>query len=179
MTLGDSPFPPHQWTLFCSWGPLYHLPEAADRAQALAEAQRVLRPGGVLFAAAISRFAAAIDWTYRGLLADDGYWERLAPTIADGVHRNPTQREGLFTTSYFHRPDELAAEVARAGFAGVRLLAVEGVVRYPGLEDSPLDEYERDPKFRERQMELLRMLEEEPSLLGVSSHLMAIGYQQP
>ena len=36
-------------------GPLYHLPEAADRAQALAEAFRIVRPGGVVFAAAISR----------------------------------------------------------------------------------------------------------------------------
>src|SRR5512145_3102745 len=38
-------------------GPLYHLTAAADRAGALAEGARVLRPGGVLFAAAISRWA--------------------------------------------------------------------------------------------------------------------------
>lgn len=93
------------------------------------------------------------------------------------MHRNPDRRDGLFTTSYFHRPDELAAELVQSGFRGVRVLAVEGVVRYPGREDSPLDEYERDPTFRERQLALLRLLEEEPSLLGFSSHLMAIGYR--
>jgi SAM-dependent methyltransferase len=38
-------------------GPLYHL-DREGRAQALAEAHRVLRPGGVLVAAAITRFAS-------------------------------------------------------------------------------------------------------------------------
>lgn len=40
-------------------GPLYHLQEKADRMQALAEALRVLRPGGILFAAGISKFSSA------------------------------------------------------------------------------------------------------------------------
>jgi ubiquinone/menaquinone biosynthesis C-methylase UbiE len=39
-------------------GPMYHLTETADRMQALAEAYRVLSPGGLLFASAISRFAS-------------------------------------------------------------------------------------------------------------------------
>ncbi len=42
-------------------GPLYHLTERDDRLQALREAFRVLRPGGTLFAAAISRFASVLD----------------------------------------------------------------------------------------------------------------------
>lgn len=41
-------------------GPLYHLVERGDRILALEEAARVLRPGGLLFAAAISRFAALL-----------------------------------------------------------------------------------------------------------------------
>jgi SAM-dependent methyltransferase len=42
-------------------GPLYHLPARDNRMKALAEAHRVLRPGGLLAAAAISRYTIVID----------------------------------------------------------------------------------------------------------------------
>jgi SAM-dependent methyltransferase len=38
-------------------GPLYHLPSIADRERAVHEARRLLRPGGLLFAAGINRLA--------------------------------------------------------------------------------------------------------------------------
>ena len=43
-------------------GPLYHLPEASDRARALAEAVRVCAPGGVVVAAAMSRWAKPAEF---------------------------------------------------------------------------------------------------------------------
>ncbi len=48
-------------------GPLYHLTTREDRVRALAEARRVLRPGGVVVAAAISRYASLLDGLFRGL----------------------------------------------------------------------------------------------------------------
>src|SRR6202000_3468363 len=42
-------------------GPLYHLTERADRLKSLREAHRVLRSGGHVFAAAISRYASLMD----------------------------------------------------------------------------------------------------------------------
>jgi ubiquinone/menaquinone biosynthesis C-methylase UbiE len=51
-------------------GPLYHLTNSTDRAQAVREAVRVLKPGGWLFAAAISRYASAMDGLARNLLDD-------------------------------------------------------------------------------------------------------------
>src|SRR5262245_49787637 len=53
-------------------GPLYHLTERADRVRALAEAGRVVRPGGVVAAAAISRFASLLAGLARGRLAPAG-----------------------------------------------------------------------------------------------------------
>lgn len=43
------------------FGPMYHLVEKKERLEALSEAYRVLKPGGVVFVAGISRFTSALD----------------------------------------------------------------------------------------------------------------------
>ena len=55
------------------FGPLYHLTEAAQRRQALAEARRVLRPGGRLLAMAVCRFASLLDGLYEDWLDDPDF----------------------------------------------------------------------------------------------------------
>ena len=52
------------------FGPLYHLTQHVDRLMALLEAHRILRPGGLLFSAAISRFASVLDGLRQGFLDD-------------------------------------------------------------------------------------------------------------
>jgi len=54
-------------------GPLYHLTDAAERLRALREAYRVLRLGGVLLAAGISRYASALDGIARDLFTDPSF----------------------------------------------------------------------------------------------------------
>lgn len=152
-------------------GPLYHLGEADQRARALAEARRVVRPGGAMLAAAISRFASALDGLSKGLLLDPEFEAIVERDLRDGQHRNPTRHERWFTTAYFHLPDELGGEVAAAGFHEVEVLAIEGLGEW--LPD--LDDWLDDTRRREVLMRTLRRLEREPSLLGGSPHLMAVG----
>jgi ubiquinone/menaquinone biosynthesis C-methylase UbiE len=150
------------------FGPLYHLTERADRLQALREARRVLRLGGVALAVGISRFASLLDGLRQGFLADPVGKAMVEQDLRDGQHRNPDGRLGWFTTAYFHHPDELAAEVVEAGFALDGVLGIEGP---GGLLASLWD----DPVQRPMVIEAARLVEREPSLLGLSFHLMAIG----
>jgi ubiquinone/menaquinone biosynthesis C-methylase UbiE len=151
-------------------GPLYHLVEQSDRQQALREARRVLAPRGVLFAAAISRFASLIDGLSSGFFRDEEFRKIVAADLASGQHRNPTNQSAYFTTAYFHRPEDLAAEVRDAGFGDVQILAVEG----PAWSAALFREAWAEPVQRQSLMEFLSMIEGEPSVLGASAHLIAV-----
>ena len=151
-------------------GPLYHLPERDDRIRALAEARRVCRPGGVVMAAAISRFASAMDGLRGGYLTDQAFAAIVSDDLRDGRHRNPTGHPEYFTTAYFHRPEELAAECEAAGLVHEETLAVEGVAwLLPNL-----DEWLADETRRGVLLSTLAQLEAEPALMGASAHLLSI-----
>ena len=151
-------------------GPLYHLPERADRLQALAEARRVCRLGGVVIAAAISRFASTLDGLRAGYLEDPSFAAVAAGDLRDGRHRNPTGDPAYFTTAYFHRPDDLGEECTAAGLKHEATLGVEG----PAWLLPDLDARLADERRRAVLLESLEALEAEPSVLGVSAHLLAV-----
>jgi ubiquinone/menaquinone biosynthesis C-methylase UbiE len=150
-------------------GPLYHLTERLDRLAALAEARRVLKRGGLVFAAGISRFASLLSGVAEGLLRDPAFVTIVERDLRDGRHANPTD-EDYFTTSYFHLPHELEAEVRDAGFAPRELVGVEG----PGWLLADLDARWRDPAERERLLWAARAIEREPTLLGLSPHILVV-----
>ena len=152
-------------------GPLYHLPKEADRAASLREAHRILEAGGVVVAAAISRYASALDGLAQKLARDPRFVAIRNRDLAEGQHRNDTGDPAYFTTAYFHRPEDLRAEMEAAGFADVRILGVEG----PGWILSDFDARWEDPGLRWDLIEVAQALEVEPTVLGASAHLLGIG----
>ena len=152
------------------FGPLYHLTDRAERLTALGEAYRVLRARGLLYAAAINHFASLLDGLVRGFIDDPRFVAILEQDLASGQHRNPTNNPNYFTTAFFHRPEELSAEIAEAGFSMIELAGVEG----PAWLAPDFDARWTDPARREQLLALVRRVEHEAVLLGVSMHLLAV-----
>jgi ubiquinone/menaquinone biosynthesis C-methylase UbiE len=150
-------------------GPLYHLVERSDRLQALSEAKRVLKPGGLLLAASINRFVSVLEGIFKGANNDPLFLEMSYRDLATGQHRSPEGRS-YFTTAYFHYPDELRKEAEDAGFEVQSLVGIEG----PGWLLSDFNEAWADDRRREELVRLADAVETEPSLLGVSTHILAV-----
>jgi len=149
-------------------GPIYHLPTPEDRIAALAEAGRVVRHGGPVFAVAISRWAPRLHGGVAGRLGQE--FETMAAAVAE-VERSGRLLplfEGSFS-GYCHRPDELRAEVEAAGLELVDLVGVEGIAF--ALAD--LEERLASPGPRATVLGAARALERVPELLGLSPHLLA------
>jgi ubiquinone/menaquinone biosynthesis C-methylase UbiE len=152
-------------------GPLYHLVERDDRLACLREARRVVRPGGLVWGAGISHFASLFDSLAHGFFADPLFAPIVARDLEDGQHRNPTDSPAYFTDAFFHRPGELYRDFVGAGINVLELVAIEG----PGWLASDFDRLWNDPAQRERLLSIVRKVEREPSILGATSHIMAIG----
>ena len=153
------------------FGPLYHLIQRKERLKALSEAYRVLKPRGRLFAAAISRFTSTLDGSSRGWIRDPTFMKIVKQDLKNGQHRNPRNVPEYFTTAFFHHPNELKAEIIQAKFKSVELYAITGFAWL-------LPEFNKlwsDRALRGRLLALLEMTEGEPSMMGVSDHLLAMG----
>ena len=146
-------------------GPLYHLPETLDRAAALTEARRVLRPGAPIAAAAIGRYAGLLDLgAHAGL--DVATELRVLATLETGRH---DPRLG-FTIAYLHRPEELHAELEAAGFRDVEVFGVEGPSG-PALDAHGID---RIDEFLPAALRCARIAERDPALINASAHLLGL-----
>ncbi|MDQ1532909.1 MAG: hypothetical protein QOF28_670 [Actinomycetota bacterium] len=152
------------------FGPLYHLTKRTDRLRALSEARRVVRPGGLVAVAAVNRFASLFEGVRHEILTDPAFRSIVERDLHDGQHRNPGNRPDWFTTAFFHHPAELRAEVEAAGPAVVELVGVEGLA---GWLSSSSRQWETDAG-RDAILFAARATEAEPSLLGVSAHLIVI-----
>ena len=105
-------------------GPLYHLVEPGQRAQALRELHRILRPGGIAIVAYLNSWGilrcGIADFPHRY-----GDQEFVASMLHEKVFKG--RLEG-FTECYWSTPPVALSEVKRAGFEIVSSAGAEGFV---------------------------------------------------
>jgi len=155
-----------------SMGPLYHITERRQRILVLKESARVLKKGGIIFCAAISRFASMLDGFRSKLLGDPRFECIVDRDLASGRHKNIVLNKDYFTTAYFHKPEELKDEMNEAGLTCEKLIGVEGPI---GIMNELNEWLDKKDRFYELSLKYMKLVEEEGSLLGVSFHLLAMG----
>ena len=151
------------------FGPLYHLQDRDGRLQALREAARVVVPGGIVLAVAISRWAAIMDGVLRLRLGEgDPRFAAVVDKVVETGRLDPLEDGGF--SGYLHRPAELQAEVADVGLRERALVSIEGPAAY--LVD--VAERWESPAARDLVLDVSRRLEAVPELAGMGSHLMLV-----
>lgn len=150
-------------------GPIYHLTEKSDRLKALKEAKRVLKKGGILVTAAISRYGSTL-WGLsvfgqkNDFIDDDVFYSMIARELADGQHIRPEKYPGFIARAFFHLPGEIRGEIEAAGFKYEKTIAVEGPVWIvPGFEEKWANSCSR-----KRLLEISRMVETHENIMGMS-----------
>lgn len=141
--VGDArelPFHDGEFRAVLLLGPLYHLPEAADRARALSEAVRVCTEGGLVVVAGLSRWACTAAHAARGELGEAEVARHL---VALAEHGHDAQGTDFDRVSYRHDPAELCGELAAASLIDVDVVGLEGPMgafahENPELNDAAL-----------------------------------------
>ena len=147
------------------FGPLYHLDEE-NRQIALKEAYRVLKPDGMILAQGVSKYCTLFNAYFDGKIKD----QKMALEIKNTLKTNDlVYKSAKF---YTHTPGELKSEIEDAGFSKVEVLAIEGLGKWID------DEYFEDERQREQLLEFLEITQFDSSIMGVSSHIMAIGQKK-
>ncbi|MFC7621414.1 class I SAM-dependent methyltransferase [Microlunatus sp. GCM10028923] len=145
-------------------GPLYHLASAEDRHRALAEAARVTRPGGLVFAAAIPRIVAfASAW-----LGDEAP-DPLPPSMIELLERGTFRFDHIRSPgAHFHTAEELIKELESAGL--VECEGLEGPAG-PALEVRGSE----GDDLLEPALTIARRFGPVPGVRDLSNHLLAWG----
>jgi ubiquinone/menaquinone biosynthesis C-methylase UbiE len=155
-------------------GPIYHLPEAADRRLALQEAIRVIRPGGFVAVIAINRTANLIGSTLGNRpLQRRGIAEEI---IEDGYSADS---ERMAQTTY--HTTQLRTELTNAGLRSVTIHGLTGpggwltAVIDAHFQDQPLPSTLEEPDPLQTALACSRHADRYPELMPASSLLFAVG----
>ncbi|WP_242837292.1 class I SAM-dependent methyltransferase [Alkaliphilus transvaalensis] len=145
-------------------GPLYHLIKEDDRRMALKNALDLLKSGGIIFVAFISKYAPIQDSLAH--LYDINDPQSLLKYLKDGENK---EGEG-FTSAYFTSPEEVNNLMSDFDIHELAFVGVENILGCKEKEICSLDE-EQYHKW----LEIGYQLSADKNLMGTSQHFLYIG----
>ncbi|RUS45839.1 bifunctional 2-polyprenyl-6-hydroxyphenol methylase/3-demethylubiquinol 3-O-methyltransferase UbiG [Cohnella sp. AR92] len=152
-------------------GPLYHLQNEIDRSRAVAELNRVTKRNGTVFVAFRSRINQVIN-----SLVSPEVWrpnntiDEINRFIQSGNFNHSD--EGRFTGAYFYNIEDINPFMEEHGFECIDLIGSTNI----GTAIQPEQwEYWKSKGDYHKLIELLIRVAREPSVLGMSSHLLYVG----
>lgn len=156
-------------------GPMYHLIDIEDRLKSLNEAKRVLKKGGLLVCAGITRYgsmlwALSVYGSKNTVLDDEEFLNMIKGEIKEGQHIRPNKYPDFIARSYFHLPKEFENEIKNAGFIKVKNYAVEGPTWIVSTIDTVWDSEESKKTI----LDMARMVEEDENIMAMSPHFLTI-----
>ena len=154
-------------------GPLYHLQTDADRIAAMKELYRVTKPGGVVFIALMTRIRKLqTALLYPDMWKPLDHMDSIKSFMETGIFNH--QDEGRFTGAYFYPLEEIKPFMESSGFETIELIGSSSIGgRF--TEENWNDWRSRGEEEFNQMMELLYQYAADPSILGISSHLLYIG----
>jgi len=141
-------------------GPLYHLTELEQRKQAVAEAYRILKPGGIIFASFISLMAVLQVILIETPDNLDGEWKTLQFGTNDPQYG--------FTEAYLVRAEEI--KPLMEPFQTIEIVGVEGISS--NFQDKFID---MEPALFERWVDVNLMAGRSNNVFEASNHILYIG----
>jgi len=147
-------------------GPLYHLSLPAERRQAVSEAHRVLREGGLLLAAGINRMTILrwIYWDGPEDILEEKEWLQMYVKTGE----LPSPEAGMPTTGYLTTIADFRAEFT--DFQEIGLVGIESFAQ--GKEETLLT---LSPEKAQIWLDLIEETGRTPEGLGMTGHFLFIG----
>ncbi len=109
-----------------------------------------------------------MDGSMKGRLDRPGAFDNFQVNIESGLSKDPAKfTDGEFW-GYLHRPEEVHAELSLSGFGAIELIPIEGFAWLLG-------DLEHRMNAPESLLRAIRLTEAEPSMIGCSAHIMAVG----
>lgn len=144
-------------------GPMYHLFTGEDQLQALKEAVRITKPGGILFAAYCSNDATMVQYCFgRGMLKEERY-KKLVDPVTFKASADPAE---LFM---LYRREDIDALMSGLGTQRLHFVGSDMATNYMrGAVD------EMDDELFDLYLRYHMSICERPDLVGASHHFLDI-----